>query len=58
MLLSGSSDSTLKVWNAKTLKLMFDLSGHSDEVYAIDWSPTGEKAASGSKDHVLRIWRN
>ena len=32
MLVSGSKDTTLKVWDMKTKKLMFDLPGHSDEV--------------------------
>jgi len=42
----------MKVWDAKTRKLMFDLPGHADEVYAIDWSPDGQKVASGSKDRM------
>ena len=29
---SGSADSTLKVWNTKTRKIMLDLPGHADEV--------------------------
>jgi len=32
MLVSGSKDTTLKVWDMKSRKLMFDLPGHSDEV--------------------------
>lgn len=32
LLVSGSSDSTLKVWDAKTKKLAIDLPGHADEV--------------------------
>jgi ribosome assembly protein 4 len=55
---SGSKDSTLKVWDVQKRKLMFDLPGHADEVYAVDWSPDGERVASGSKDRRLRIWRN
>ena len=56
--MTGSKDSTVKIWDVKKMKLMFDLPGHSDEVYAVDWSPDGDKAASGSKDHVLRFWHN
>ena len=58
MIVSGSKDSTLKVWDVKKKALMFDLPGHSDEIYDVDWSPDGEKVASGSKDKILRIWRN
>ena len=32
LLCSGSADSTLKVWDVKTKKLLFDLPGHADEV--------------------------
>lgn len=32
LLVSGSSDSTLKVWDVKTAKLKVDLPGHADEV--------------------------
>lgn len=37
---------------------MFDLPGHADEVYAVDWSPDGSKVVSGGKDRVLKIWKN
>jgi ribosome assembly protein 4 len=56
LLVSGSKDSTLKVWNIKTLKLEFDLPGHADEVYSVDWSPDGQRVASGGKDKVLKMY--
>jgi ribosome assembly protein 4 len=34
------------------------LPGHYDEVYALDWSPNGEMVASGSKDRLVKVWRN
>jgi ribosome assembly protein 4 len=57
MLVSASRDSTVKVWNLATRKLLADLPGHADEVYAVDWSALGD-VASGSKDRLLKIWRN
>ena len=57
MILSGSKDSTVKLWNMKTKRLDEDLPGHADEVYCIDWDPSGGAAASGGKDRVLRIWK-
>ncbi len=44
MILSGSKDSTLKVWDVRTRKLKTDLPGHADEVYSVDWS-TGRSNA-------------
>lgn len=26
------------------------------QVFAVDWSPDGEKVASGGKDKVLKLW--
>ena len=54
--MSASKDSTMKVWDARLKKLKEDLPGHADEVYAVDWSPMGTKAASGGKDKMLRLW--
>lgn len=31
------------------------LSGHADEVYALDWAPNGEAVASGSKDRLVKM---
>ena len=56
LLMSASKDSTLKVWDCRLKKLKEDLPGHADEVYAVDWSPLGAKAASGGKDKMLRLW--
>lgn len=55
LLVSGSADSTLKVWDMGTKKLMLDLPGHADQVFAVDWSPDGEKVVSGGKDKVLKM---
>ena len=39
-----------------TFKRLFDLPGHADEVYAVDWAPDGDRVASGSKDRTIKIW--
>lgn len=57
LFVSGSRDSTLKLWSVRTRKLVVDLPGHADEVFAVDWSPDGSTVASGGKDRVLKLWR-
>ncbi|PIO57630.1 WD domain, G-beta repeat protein, partial [Teladorsagia circumcincta] len=45
------------VWEIRSRRLHFDLPGHGDEVYTVDWSPEGTKVVSGGKDKVLKLWR-
>ena len=42
----------------QTKKMLAELPGHADEVYAVDWAPDGGFVASGSKDRVLKLWRS
>ena len=58
LLVSGSKDTTLKVWDVRTGKLKEDLPGHRDEVFAVDWSNDGGKVGSGGKDKAVKIWRH
>jgi WD40 repeat protein len=46
----------LAVWSVKNKKLELDLPGHADEVFAVDWSPDGQRVASGGKDKVLKMY--
>ncbi|KAK6027050.1 WD domain, G-beta repeat protein [Ostertagia ostertagi] len=49
--------SSSMVWEIRSRRLHFDLPGHGDEVYTVDWSPEGTKVVSGGKDKVLKLWR-
>ena len=43
------------VWSIETKKLVYDLPGHADEVFAVDWSPDSRYVVSGGKDRVLKL---
>jgi WD40 repeat protein len=56
ILISGSRDKTIKVWNLQTGELLRNLKGHRDGVYAIALSPNEKIIASGSADKTIKLW--
>ena len=55
ILVSGSYDRTIKVWNLITGRSLYTLSGHTGLIRAIAIHPSGEMLASASRDGV-RLW--
>ncbi|KAJ5741107.1 G-protein beta WD- 40 repeats containing protein [Penicillium malachiteum] len=53
---SGSSDRTVKLWDATTGELQSTLSSHSSSVITVVFSPGGEYIASGSYDETIKLW--
>ena len=55
-IVSGSSDNTLKIWDASSGKELHTLKGHDDEVMSVAFSPDGQRIVSGSSDKTVKIW--
>jgi small GTP-binding protein len=53
---SGSSTSSVQVWNALTGRRLVTLNGHNDQVKTVAISASGNLAVSGSDDRTLRVW--
>ncbi|KAG8701958.1 hypothetical protein FRC09_005033 [Ceratobasidium sp. 395] len=54
---SGSSNKTVRIWDAETGKLVRDpLRGHTDAVLAVAISSNGRWITSGSVDKTVLIW--
>lgn len=53
---SCSQDNDIKIWNAKTGRLLRILIGHTDHVLSICYSPDGSKLLSSSHDKTVRVW--
>ncbi|HET6576059.1 MAG TPA: hypothetical protein VFG68_20830, partial [Fimbriiglobus sp.] len=56
LLVTGSDDKTVRVWDVAGGKQLFTFQGHTDAVTAIAIRPDGKQAASGSEDGSIRLW--
>jgi WD40 repeat protein len=55
-IVSGSYDTTVRVWNAVTGESTAVLQGHEDWVRSVGFSPDGQRIVSGSNDRTVRVW--
>jgi len=56
IIVSGSRDKTIKVWNLHTGKLSRNFAGHSDTVETVAISADGHIIVSGSHDKTIKVW--
>ncbi|KZP03820.1 WD40 repeat-like protein, partial [Athelia psychrophila] len=57
VIVSGSADKTVRVWNAVTgQEALLPLEGHNHWVCSVAFSPDGTKIVSGSRDKTVRVW--
>ena len=55
LLVSGSGDATIKVWNTTSTTCLKTLRGHSREIFCVQILPS-EQLVSGSFDGAIKIW--
>lgn len=55
-MVSGSGDSTARIWDCDTGTPLQTLKGHTSWVLAVSWSPNDKIIATGSYDKTVRLW--
>ncbi|PPQ86834.1 hypothetical protein CVT25_012554, partial [Psilocybe cyanescens] len=55
-IVSGSSDNSVRAWDALTGDEKLVLNGHTDLVYSVAFSSDGSHIVSGSSDESVRVW--
>ncbi|XP_036319529.1 coronin-7 isoform X1 [Rhagoletis pomonella] len=56
VLLTASYDMTVKLWDLRTLEEKILLTGHTDQIFDLAWSPCGKLVATVCKDGKLRVY--
>lgn len=56
LLISGSADQKIKIWNSLTGSWKSTLNGHTDAIKTLAISPCDRFLISGSADQTIRIW--
>ncbi|KIJ06850.1 hypothetical protein PAXINDRAFT_44442, partial [Paxillus involutus ATCC 200175] len=56
MVVSGSEDKTVRIWDGESGEVMHVFEGHKDEVNSVEFSWDSSRVVSGSDDHTVRVW--
>ena len=56
LIVSGSGDKLVWIWDASTGNELKVLKGHTDSVTSVAFSPDGKQIVSGSGDKSVRVW--
>ncbi|KAL4217901.1 WD repeat-containing protein 48 [Mactra antiquata] len=56
VIVSGSTEKVLRVWDPRTCLKLMKLKGHTDNVKALVLNRDGTQCLSGSSDGMIRLW--
>ena len=55
MLISGSLDTNIKVWDLRSKEAVSILKGHTMQINSVAGAPDGKMIASGSADGLVKV---
>lgn len=55
-IVTGSFDTTAKLWDTDSGKLLYTFAGHQNEVVAVAFDPHKSLCATGSMDQTAKLW--
>jgi eukaryotic-like serine/threonine-protein kinase len=53
---SGFEDPTIRIWDARTGRLLFRIEGHTGFVFRLVFTDDGTRLLSASSDQTIRVW--
>ncbi|KIJ08715.1 hypothetical protein PAXINDRAFT_43060, partial [Paxillus involutus ATCC 200175] len=56
MIVSGSADKTIRIWNGESGEKMHVFEGHEEHVNSVEFSQDSSRVVSGSDDRTVRVW--
>lgn len=56
VIVSGSTENTLRLWDPRTCARLMKLRGHTENIKALAVSPDGQHVVSGSSDGTIKEW--
>ena len=55
-IITGSQDTTARIWDARTGHELVKLEGHTAAVTSVAFSPDGTRVLTGSQDNTAKLW--